>query len=244
MAEEPETAVELTGGRMTSRVVRVNDSVRRPATAASHFVAALLQRFEQQGFMGAPRYLRQDGNTDIYSYIPGDVPSRFQVWEDSQIVAAGRLLRSLHDATRGCDLAGASPVVCHHDVAPNNAVFQDGVPTAWIDFDAAAPGNPLEDVGYASWTWCIASKQTQPVNRQVEQVRILADAYGLDTTERSLLMDAVLEQQIRNARFWADIQLSGNAPADTAVIADRIEWSGREAAFTARHRTVFEAALV
>jgi aminoglycoside phosphotransferase (APT) family kinase protein len=91
----------------------------------------------------------------------------------------------MHDATRGGSLAGRSPVVCHHDAGPNNAVFQDGVPVAWIDFDTAAPGDPLEDVGYAAWTWCIASKQTAPVTRQADQVRILADVYGLTVADRA-----------------------------------------------------------
>ncbi|WP_197038666.1 hypothetical protein [Herbidospora cretacea] len=114
---------------------------------------------------------------------------------------------------------------------------------AWIDFDTAAPGSPLEDVGYAAWTWCIASKQTQPVERQAKQVRILIDAYGLGNFERGVLMDAVLERQWRNARFWAETRISGQAPADAETIAGRIAWSRQEATFTARHRAVFEAAI-
>ncbi len=89
---------------------------------------------------------------DILSYLPGEVPARFQVWKNEQVATAGALLRAMHDATRGSELAGRSPVVCHHDVGPNNAVFVDGIPVAWIDFDTAAPGSPLEDVGYAAWT--------------------------------------------------------------------------------------------
>jgi aminoglycoside phosphotransferase (APT) family kinase protein len=37
---------------------------------------------------------------------------------------------------------------CHHDPGPNNTVFRDGRPVALIDFDFAAVGDPLEDVGY------------------------------------------------------------------------------------------------
>ncbi|MEY9935567.1 Ser/Thr protein kinase RdoA (MazF antagonist) [Catenulispora sp. GP43] len=246
---------ELTGGRMTGGVVLVDggagagsdasvgDVVRRPAGAASGFVAELLGLFEQRGFGGAPRYLGCEDGADLFSYIPGDVPARFQVWTDEQIAAAGRLLRAMHEATRGSALAGRSPVVCHHDAGPNNAVFQDGVPVAWIDFDTAAPGDPLEDVGYAAWTWCIASKQTAPIARQADQVRILADAYGLTAPERAVLIDAAIERQARNVRFWASVLASGTALADPAAIADRIAWSRREAAFTVTHRAVFDRAL-
>lgn len=228
---------------MTSGVVRVGDLVHRPANAASAFVAALLKLFEDNGFDGAPRHLGRADGVDVLGYLPGEVPARFQVWEDRQVAAAGRLLRAMHDATRGSPLAGRFPVVCHHDAGPNNAVFRDGLPVAWIDFDTAAPGSPLEDVGYAAWTWCIASKQTQPVERQAEQVRILADAYGLGDVERGVLIDAVLERLSRNARFWAEVQVAGSPPVDTATIAERIAWSRREAAFTSRHRDVFDAAL-
>ena len=56
----------------------------------SGFVAELLELFEQRGFAGAPRYLGRDDDADLFSYIPGDVPARFQVWTDQQIAAAGR----------------------------------------------------------------------------------------------------------------------------------------------------------
>lgn len=38
--------------------------------------------------------------------------------------------------------------MCHRDPGPNNVVFQEGRPYAFIDFDLAAPGAPLEDIGY------------------------------------------------------------------------------------------------
>ncbi|MEU4587783.1 phosphotransferase [Kitasatospora aureofaciens] len=83
--------------------------------------------------------------------MPGDVPARFRTWSNEQVAAAGALLRALHDATRGSALAGRHPVVCHHDPGPNNVTFRNGMPTAFIDFDTAAPGSALEDLGYMAW---------------------------------------------------------------------------------------------
>lgn len=235
--------VDLTGGRITPSVQRVNDLVRRPTTNASKFVESLLTHFEEQGFDGAPRFVGQCGRSDLFSYIPGDVPDRFRIWADRQVAAAGALLRKMHDATRGSELAGRWPIVCHHDPGPNNAVFRDGLPVAWIDFDTAAPGEPIEDVAHAAWTWCIASRQAASVRRQAEQVRVMADAYGLGAVERSVLVDAILERQSRNVRFWAAIQTSGVPMVDRSVIADRITWSREEAAFVADHRRVFDGQL-
>ncbi|MFF1604357.1 phosphotransferase family protein [Streptomyces mirabilis] len=147
-AEETEEAVVLTGGRITAGIVRVGETVRRRATPVSRFVADLLVLLERRGFDRAPRYLRREGTTDVLSYLSGEVPARFRTWSDQQVSAAGSLLRALHDATRNSALAGSFPVVCHHDCGPNNVVFRDGLPYAFIDFDTAAPGLPLEDVGY------------------------------------------------------------------------------------------------
>ncbi|GAB2557208.1 phosphotransferase [Kribbella endophytica] len=171
------------------------------------------------------------------------VPAKFRTWSDAQVGAAGALARELHEATRGSRLAGSQAVVCHHDLGPNNAVFRDGVPVAFIDFDLAAPGSPLEDLGYMAWVWCVSSKAGAPsVKAQAAQVRVLADGYGLAADERALLVDAMLERQSRNARFWGELP-DGSVDATAEQIAERIAWSRREHAFTAEHREAFAAAL-
>lgn len=223
MIEEP-----LAGGRMTPGVVRVGDTVRRPAVP---FTAELLEFLADKDF--TPDYLgRDEHGRDILSYLEGEVPARYQRWDDQQIAAAAAILRAFHDATRDSRLAGDQQVVCHHDPAPTNFVFIDGLPTGLFDFDLAAPGDPLEDLGYAAWTWCIASKHADP-QRQAHQVAVLANAYGLDYT--TPLIDAVLQSQLDNVQFWLD------RPCDAAQ--ERIAWSYREHAFVTANRDIFEAAL-
>ncbi|WP_246212853.1 phosphotransferase family protein [Streptomyces abyssomicinicus] len=241
-----EEEVPLSGGRVTVGVVRAGDTVRRPATASSPFVAELLVGLRRQGFTGAPRHLGFDGaGREVLSWVPGRVPARFRRWTDRQVAAAGSLLRGFHDATRASRLAGRSPVVCHHDPGPNNAVFVDDVPVAFIDFDTAAPGDPLEDLGYMAWTWCISSKPGAPAAAvQAAQVRVLADAYGLGPASRSRLVDATLDRQLRNARWWRS-RLACPSPrvADGREIIERVRWSEREHAYTSAHRAAFDAAL-
>lgn len=238
--------VPLTGGRITPGVVRVADTVRRPATDSSAFVARLLTHLHQRRFVGAPRYLgRDEAGRDIFSYLPGWVPGKFQRWNDIQITAAGALLRSLHDATRDSGLTGEHTVVCHHDPGPNNTVFQAGLPVAFIDFDTAAAGEPLEDLGYMAWTWCISSKaDAPPAAAQAAQVRILADAYGLTAARRTDVLDAVLDRQSRNARWWTE-RLSDPEPSAVSPeqINSSIEWSKREHTYTSTNCRVFAAAL-
>jgi Ser/Thr protein kinase RdoA (MazF antagonist) len=244
MTDIPAEAVLLTGGRISTGVVRIGETVRRPACASSGFMASLLGLLEDRGFAGAPRYLGQGDGADLLSFIPGTVPARFGVWSDSQVRAAASLLRAMHDATRGSDLAGRFDVVCHHDPGPNNVVFQDGLPMAFIDFAEVAPGSRLEDVAYMAWTWSIASKESMPLPRQAEQVRLVADAYGLEPAERRVLVDCILERQARNVRFWAAFLARPEAaPAAASQLTDRIDWSRREHAYLFTHREIFDRTL-
>ncbi|MGW0827050.1 phosphotransferase family protein [Streptomyces sp. NPDC002845] len=229
---------------MASEVLRRDDTVLRPASDSSEFTASLLKIFEQQNFLGAPKYLGQVDGKDILTYIEGDVPAKFQPWSNDQVRAAAHLLREMHDATRGSDLAGRFDVVCHHDPGPNNYVFQDGIPVAMIDWAEAAPGSRLEDVAYMAWTWSISSKQVMALEDQAAQVRLIADVYGLEDAERRALVDCILERQSRNVRFWAEfLAHPETAPTAPEVLADRIAWSKREHRFVYAHREVFDRTL-
>nr|WP_272956560.1 aminoglycoside phosphotransferase family protein [Kribbella solani] len=235
----------MTGGRLTEGVVRVGETVRRPSSDASEFIADLLALLEVRGFEGAPRHLGLDDlGRDTFTFIEGSVRG-FERWADAQVAAAGRLLRGFHDATRGSALAADRSVVCHHDPGPNNTIFQDEEPIAFIDFDMAAPGEPLEDVGYMAWTWCVSSKQSAPeAERQASQVRLLVDAYGLDADLRSDVVDAILDRQARNVEFWRRfLDLPCPGVASREQVESRIEWSQLERRYVSANRPVFEAAL-
>lgn len=192
---EPE--VVLGGGRLTPGVVRVGGTVRRPVSPASRLAAMLLSHLAVEGFDGAPRYLGEDGlGCEILTFVPGEVPAKWRAFDDEQIMAAGILLRRMHDASRGlAERLGGGAVVCHHDPGPNNTVFRDDLPVAFIDFDFAAVGDPLEDVGYVAWSWCISSKLARGL--PIEQARLtwLASASWRppDRVARRLLRSACAE---------------------------------------------------
>jgi thiamine kinase-like enzyme len=206
----------------------------------------LLSHLASVGFEGAPRYLGEDGvGREILTFVPGDVPAKWRAFVDEQVAQVGILLRRMHDASR--DLAeclGGGDVVCHHDPGPNNTVFRDGLPVAFIDFDFAAVGDPLEDVGYVAWSWCISSKLTRGLpTEQARQVRVLADAYGLSADQRRRLPTAIEDRFLRNERFWrerADRQRVSHAGPGAAEV---LAWTRQEAAHFASCRPAFAAAL-
>jgi Ser/Thr protein kinase RdoA (MazF antagonist) len=66
------------------------------------------------------------------------MPPKWQFFPGETIAMASRPLRAFHDATLGSELLQGKPVICHNDPGPNNVVFQDGQPAAFIDFDMMA----------------------------------------------------------------------------------------------------------
>lgn len=101
--EGPE--IELPAGDVTDGVVRLGDTVRRPAQPHSAAVADYLDHLAAAGFDGAPRYLGRDrAGRDVLTYLPGDVagdPPEAWAAEQGLLVSVAHLLRDLHQASAG-----------------------------------------------------------------------------------------------------------------------------------------------
>jgi Ser/Thr protein kinase RdoA (MazF antagonist) len=204
---EAETPLE--GGWLTSGVVRVGDTVRRPPSANGAFVHRLLEQLEQVGFDASPRFLGVDGQgREILTFIDGDVPSdcRSAIWTDEQLSAVARLLRRLHDATASTTLTSGAEVVCHNDFGPWNLVWREGIPVGIIDFDNAAPGRRLDDLGYSVWKHLNLGLVELRVGEQRRRAGLMASAYGLPA-DRHLL--AAIERSQMRMR-----EVIGSAPND------------------------------
>jgi len=99
---------QLVGGVANKgAVVRVGDTVRRPAGPWSATTRSLLEHLESVGFDEAPRYLGTDEQgRDVLSYIEGVVPlPPFPDWSmtDDVLVDLAGLLRRYHQAVASFD---------------------------------------------------------------------------------------------------------------------------------------------
>jgi hypothetical protein len=197
--------VQLVGGRQSSGIVRVGDTVRRPLHRNSEFVHALLRHFETVGFDGAPRLLGIDAQgREILTYIEGEVfvgpeevGDSVRVLTDPQLASAGRLIRRFHDATAGTSLAGSAEVVCHPDLGQHNIVFQGEEAVAIIDWDEdVAPGSRIFDLSHAVWCLAEIGEQGGAIADQAHRARTVCDAYRWD--DRSALIDEI-EARFRRA---------------------------------------------
>ncbi|MEU8122631.1 phosphotransferase [Spirillospora sp. NPDC049024] len=220
--EEP-----LPGGNVSAGVVRIGDTVRRPAGAWTPAVHALLTHLHGVGFRAAPRPLGIDEQgCEVLSFVPGT-----RVWPDGSALLEGpesirrvaRLIRDFHDAVQSftpppdahwqvlirpdtCD------IIAHHDLAPWNLIAGEDE-WVFIDWDTAAPGSRLWDFAYAYQSFIPLS--ADPAWQRTDaaaRLRLFVDAYELDEDQRRKLVP-LLGRRTRSMHDFLRAQATaGNQP--------------------------------
>jgi hypothetical protein len=232
----------LTGGRITEGVLRVGDTVRRPAGPHTPFVHSLLDHLEDAGFDGAPRVLGIDAeNREILTFIEGYVPPDLATWSEKQLVRAATLIRRFHDATAGSSLVGDEEVVCHNDLSPCNTVFVEGLPSAFIDFDTAAPGPRAQDLGYALWMFLDLGPDGADISAQGHRIRMMCDAYEFDGQGHPI--GAISRSQQMTLERSRTRMRAGGSASSVAYARASVEWIRAEMAWLDAHRDELEAAM-
>lgn len=221
----------LSGGNVSAGVVRVGDTVRRPAGPWTPAVHALLTHLHEAGFRAAPRPLGIDEQgREVLTFVPGEViwPDRFALVEPrQQLVRVARLVRDFHDAvedfTPPADArwqvlipAEGADIIAHQDLAPWNLVVAGEDEWAFIDWDTAAPGSRLWDVAYAMRGFVpLSAHPDWQRSDAADRLRVFADAYGLDEAERRALVPLLGRRTRAMHDFLRDQSARGNQPWTT-----------------------------
>jgi len=211
------------------RIVRVGDSVVRPAAPFRAATHALLAHLEAAGFDGAPRVLAAGPVTETLTYIAGRAmvpPFPEDVLTDEALVSVADLLRRYHRAASGFDPAGYAwprPVparyhaglVSHNDVYPANVVFRDGRAVALIDFDLAGPGSAVWDLAAAARLFVPLLDEVDVTDsrsgRALDRLRIFLAASGLPRAARLGVVDALLDNHDWTYAIVTEAAAAGHA---------------------------------
>lgn len=217
---------------MTESVTRMGNVVHRTHNANSDYVKAVLTHLERKGAEFSPRWLGMDSQgRDMFSYIQGHVPGNLGFYSDTQCVAATRLISHMHALLRDMPGCPHGMTVCHRDLSPCNFVFDDsGMPVGIIDWDAAAPGDPLCDFAYAMWMWLDIGNDDQNARYVARRMRIMRASYiGMSAVPMEIIYDAMLGEMARVGR--------GVFPTEEQTRATS-EWTRRCAAWCEQNRRV------
>jgi hypothetical protein len=215
--------VPLAGGVANAgAVTRIGPHVLRPSNPHSDSILRFLSALRAAGFEGAPMPvgIDRDGRERLV-YIEGEVAvPPFPAWvqSDSALASVAVLMRRFHEASRQFDRTGSTwstemadprggEVICHNDVCLENVVFRQGEAVGLLDFDFAAPGRPAADL--ASF-----ARMCVPIDDEVNaaklgwldpdrpvRLRLVADAYGLDRTERPQLVEILSDSMAQGGAF-------------------------------------------
>ncbi len=215
----------LAGGVANAGAVRRRgDVVIRPRTQYSPTIHAFLRALRTTGFTGAPEPLGLRDTEEELRFVDGDVAlPPYPSWgqSDDALASLARLLRRFHDASAlvsapwldgsWSDAFGepspAATVICHLDVCLENVVFRNGVAVALLDFDFAAPGDPLDDLASMA-RMCVpvddGVRREQLAWTSVDvgrRLRVVLDAYGSSATDRLTFIDRLDRSIVLAERF-------------------------------------------
>ncbi|KUM73212.1 phosphotransferase family protein [Streptomyces curacoi] len=239
------------GGGAVNEVVRVGTTVRRTPSERAGYVRELLALFEDRGWEGAPRYIGKDERgREVFGYLQGRAAvtprERAAACTDEGLVRVARLVRAFHDMTHGTPLAGGQDVVCHNDLAPKNTVYTvDGAewwPTAFVDWDLAAPGERVHDLAHVCWQYLDLGPGVTDVSEAARRIALVREAYG-PVRRGAEIVDVILWWQDRCARGIE----AGAARGEPAMVGLReggaVDEVRNAYAWVAEHRRELEAFL-
>lgn len=160
-----------------------------------------MSHLEAAGFDAAPRALGYDARgRQVLEYVDGPIAHTLPAMDLQDLRRVGALIRDLHHACASFRPPPAAEwqvlipadhdeLICHHDLAPWNLVCARD---RWvvIDWDGAGPGTRLWDLAYAAHGFVGMAAGNDP-HHDAHRLRVLADGYGLDPGERSLLPDQI-----------------------------------------------------
>ena len=121
----------------------------------------------------------------------------------------------------------AREVIGQGDLFWTNVIFRDGLPAALIDWELARSMTRTLEVALAATYWACIRIDGQllewglPLDRRGERLRLLCDAYGMDTARRSTLLDELItHRRSRIARGeWRAL------PLREVIVALNLEWT-------------------
>lgn len=242
-------------------VTIVDDLVLRPAHPWTPTIHALLAHLRGQGLTSVPEPVGIEGDVEAVRFIPGDAGRDCwqHQWGEDGVRSAARLLREIHDASRGFLPPEGSEwaippepraeVVCHGDPGPWNFVWDGSRAIGLVDWDLAHPAAPMGDVAYALEYFTPFRRDefvcddrdgyafpSLPDRRA--RLRAFASAYGLETATG--LVDRVIQRQSETVSHVQQLAERRVQPYRTWVEAGYLDDLRGRVTWSREHRHLFE----
>lgn len=114
-------------------------------------------------------------------------------------------------------------------------------PAAFIDWDAAAPGPRLKDIGYMCWQYLVPGPMRPGTECLGRLIRLVCDGYEL--SDRTGLVEAMLQAQNECVRGTIAAAAAGDEACQRLVEDGTVDADLADVRWTAAHRAALESAL-
>jgi len=250
------TELPLNGGNMTTGVVRVGDTVRRPAGPWTPAVHALLRHLGEVGFDGSPRSLGiDDEGRHVVEWIDGGLTHPYAPLSpvSPSLTDVGRQIRRFHDATTTFSppddavwntviVPDRQVQIVHHDLAAWNFVHGTNR-SVFIDWDLAGPGSVLWDLAWSAQSFAALAPNTA-IDDAGRRLRALVDGYGLNDEERVRLIELLPVRYQAMRDLLAEGHRSGEQPWARLWSEGHGDSWARITAFATQHSVALLEALI
>lgn len=198
------------------KVKIVGDRVFRTPGFYTAQIHSLLTFLRCQGFLQAPEPLGFDEQgKEVLTYVAGNTFETLVTEEATSqeaLVSSAKLLRLFHDISQNYlktkpENSGnwmfpakePQEVICHNDFAPYNICFEGSIAIGLIDFDAAIPGPKTWDIAYAIYRFAPFYNAGDVevfgnIEQQINRAKLFCDTYNLSNSDRSGLVDLMIER--------------------------------------------------
>jgi thiamine kinase-like enzyme len=204
-----ETEIALEGGRVTSSVTRKGNYVYRACCSNSPFVHKILKWIESKDSTIIPHFIGiNDDGREIITFLEGQAPKDLGDFSEKQLFEAGKLIKYLHIILADYPDCKKGQTVCHNDLSPCNFMFINDIPYAVFDWDAAAIGDPMDDLAYAVWMWCDIGNLEQSVEKVNAKIKNMIQGYDAKQFD---IKNKIINQIDRVGRsMWPTQEQTGN----------------------------------
>ena len=199
-----------------NEVYKDGDTVLRPYDEFTPSIHSLLRHFHGNG-LPVPKIISENDNGyEVQEFMSG-TPIHPHKWSDDGLAAVAKLVADIHSVSATFkpsdgavwrpwylrELGGDNIVFSHGDIAPWN-ILTDGIrPTGLVDWEFAGPIDAVTEFARVCWLFVqlhdddLGELYDLPSpEKRAEQIRMMADIYGLTASHRRNFVDRIIETVI------------------------------------------------